>query len=98
MMVMTKDIAVTTGNPQQLWSDFVIQAALNGNFGRKPGVELYNRKDLFRILQVIQDSQVELRLRKTESGVALLVDALFFAVCGKMDDIQLATIRCSNPT
>jgi DNA polymerase III delta subunit len=96
LMTMLPDIAATTGNPQPLWSDFVVQGALNGNFGRKPGIDLYTRKELFRILQVIQDASVEMRYRTTDAGLTLLVDALFFAACGKMDDTQLATLRKSN--
>jgi DNA polymerase III delta subunit len=96
LMTVTPEIVASTGQPAQLWSEFVIQAALNGNFGRKPAVDNYSRKELFRIIQVIQDAQVEMRYRTTDAGLTLLVDALFFAVCGKMDDTQLATLRKSN--
>jgi hypothetical protein len=83
------------GNLQPLWSDFAIQAALNGNFGRKPTVDAYSRKDLFRIIQVLQDAASEMRYRTTDASLLLLVDSLFFAICGKLDDTQLATLRRS---
>lgn len=82
------------GNLKPAFTEFSIQSALVGKFGRKPTIDLYSRKEIGRIVKCLQASMIELRARsQSVPAMSLLADSLFWTICNKMDDSLLETLR-----
>jgi DNA polymerase III delta subunit len=76
------------------FSEFAINAAMNGSYGRKPSLELYSRRDIVRIVNALYVGSAELRARSgSEAATKLLVDSLFLAVCTNLDDSVINRLR-----
>lgn len=82
--------------PKSQYNEYGIRTALNGMYGRPAAVEQYNRRDLVRIVNCVNDCMTELRFRTGEADLTLLVDALFLTVCTQMDDAKIERIRKSQ--
>jgi DNA polymerase III delta subunit len=94
MVPAVNETGENKGNPQSAFTEFAINSTLNGAFGKKAAIEIYNRKELYRIVTTIQECLGELRYRSTSDAFLLLMsDLLLFAICGKLDDSDIAKLR-----
>ncbi len=95
-MVMKSDVnesGANKGLPKQAYTDYFVKGSLFGNFGNKAIVDLYGRKDLFRIINCIQDAVMQLRMRDLDSEKMLLLDTVFYTVCNAVEDSLLTMVR-----
>lgn len=83
------------GKQQPAFNANAINTALNGFYNRRPTLELYSRRDLYRIIKCLQESMVEMRYRNTDAGLMLLTDVLFYTICNKSTDQHLDKLRTS---
>ncbi len=84
-----------TGEEERVpaYSEFAINGALYGAYGRDPTVELYTRKSLARIMDCLLEGMSEVRTRGNDPSVLILADVLFLAACSTTDDTILSNLR-----
>jgi hypothetical protein len=84
-----------TGEEERVpaYSEFAINGALYGAYGREPTVELYTRKSLARIMDCLLEGMSEVRTRGNDPSVLILADVLFLAACSTTDDTILSNLR-----
>lgn len=83
------------GKPQSVWTRGVIDGALSGFYGKEAAVNLYSRRDIYRIIRAIQNAVLHLRGCRSESLAYLLADTVFMVVCNAIDDQNLKVIISS---
>lgn len=83
------------GKPQTVWTRNVIDGALEGFYGREAAVNLYTRRDIYRIVRAIQNAILHLRGLQSESLAFLLADTVFMTACNVADDQQIKVIMDS---
>ena len=75
-----------------LWSGYVLNKAIMGN---KNVVEMYTRKELYRIIMILNEISFILRQKPLNSYVALYLDVLVMSVCQSVDDTIITSLRNS---
>jgi DNA polymerase III delta subunit len=83
------------GKPQVAWTKNVVEGALNGFYGRDPAVNLYTRRDIYRIVRAIQNAILHIRGLQSESLAFLLADTVFMVACNVADDQHIKLIMDS---
>jgi DNA polymerase III delta subunit len=78
------------------YTQFAVDSALMGAYGRPPTVDLYTRKELVRAIDCLTEGMTEVRTRGNSSLVLLLADAFFLSVCSQIDDVILSNLRKSE--
>lgn len=84
-----------TGNPLPLWNHNVISRAISSFNENKSPLDIYSRKELFRIVQMISDIILTMRRENSDSLAVLLVDVLFIAICNLMVDEDIKKLKNS---
>jgi DNA polymerase III delta subunit len=95
MQMILKPEENDNGTPKAAYTEYWISKELNGQYGRPASIDRYNRKELARIIQAIQDGLIEVRNRSSEASQKILADTLMFTVCSSMDDSKLSKVRNS---
>lgn len=78
--------------PVPVWNQGFCSRAISGNYGRKPQIELYSRKDLYLIVKCIEDSLVLARTCTSHGEASLIADVLFMTICSTMDSASISQI------
>jgi len=91
---MTTIVDMGETGQKMAFSEFAVNAAVFGNYGRKPSLELYSRRDIVRIINALYIGSSEIRARgNSDVAAKILVDSLFLAVCTNIDDNIIAKLR-----
>lgn len=80
------------GTPKMAYNAFKVTECVSGNFGLKAVIDTYSRKDLYRIMQVLQEGMSNIHIRN-DGQLLLILDALILSVCGKIDDNSLMALK-----
>lgn len=64
-----------------VWSTYICNQACNGYYGKKPQIELYSRKDLYLIVECINNCVYLSRTCESEAEATFIADALFATIC-----------------
>jgi DNA polymerase III delta subunit len=97
-MKMTADLVKTGENKGQFspaWTTFVLGRVLN-SYGSKPAaIECYSRKELFRVIQILEEGLYTIRSSSNDAISGLVADVFFMAVCNTLDDKSVRKLRAS---
>jgi hypothetical protein len=85
----------TNGKNNSLWSYNLCEQSMNGFYGKKPSIDVYSRKELFVIVETIQNLMVALRSCRMQTQAYLLLDLLFATICREMNDEIINKIKTS---
>lgn len=78
--------------PIPVWNQRACSMAVSGNYGRKPQIEIYSRKDLYLIVKCIEDSLVLARTCSSHGEASLIADVLFMTICSAVDSASVSKI------
>ena len=78
--------------PIPVWNQRACSMAVSGNYGRKPQIEIYSRKDLYLIVKCIEDCLVLARTCSSHGEASLIADVLFMTICSAIDSASLSKI------
>jgi hypothetical protein len=95
---MNVEIAKTgesAGQPSPCWSKMVIQQCLEGFYGKPPSINVFSRRDIYRIIRSIQHAVHFLRISSSEKEAFLLSDIVFMTICKTLDDKHIKQIMQS---
>jgi DNA polymerase III delta subunit len=81
--------------PVPIWNNRSCSMAVSGNYGRKPQIEIYSRKDLYLIVKCIEDSLTLVRTCTSNSEANLIADVLFMTICSVIDPALIVKIQKS---
>lgn len=73
------------GKPSVAWGVKLIRDAIFGEFGRKPALEFYNRKELYLIMKCLEDCLILIRSCQSENEANLIADIIFMTICSAGD-------------
>ena len=93
--VSTIDSGPNKGKHATTWNESMCRQSMNSFYNRKPQLECYTRKELFVILECLQQSVIFLRSCKHDGQVYLLADILFSVICNHMQQEELSTLKKS---
>jgi hypothetical protein len=96
LKAVTKTNLIESGpdkdKPIPVWNQRACSMAVSGNYGRKPQIELYSRKDLYLIVKCIEDSLVLARTCTSHGEASLIADVLFMTICSVLDSASVSKI------
>ncbi len=78
--------------PVPVWNQRACSMAVSGNYGRKPQIEIYSRKDLYLIVKCIEDSLILSRTCSSQGEASLIADVLFMTICSVIDSASVSKI------
>ena len=80
------------GQPQTCWNKMAVQSALSGMYGRTAAIEIFSRRDIYRIMRAILHAISNLRTVTSEGEALLLADTVFMTACKVGDDKEIKQI------
>jgi len=83
------------GNPTTVWNQGVCNQSVNSFYGKKPQIEIYSRKDLFVIVECLEESLYWARTCKFDNEALLIADIVFATICNKMDNVAIKKMKAS---
>lgn len=83
------------GQPQSVWTRAAIEGAMNGFYGRRAALDVYTRRDIYRITRAVQNAIFHLRGVQSDNFAYILADTVFMTACNIADDQQIKTIMNS---
>ncbi len=78
--------------PKSIYSQKVIEKAFEGRNG-KPPVLCYSRRELYEILQVVEQTLHRVRAGCTEAESSILLDGIVMLICGVINSDSLSKMR-----
>jgi DNA polymerase III delta subunit len=96
LKAITKTNLIESGQdkdkPIPVWNQRACSMAVSGNYGRKPQVELYSRKDLYLIVKCIEDCLILARTCASHGEAGLIADIIFMTICSVADSASISKI------
>lgn len=78
--------------PKPVYSQKVVEKAFEGRNG-KPPVLCYSRKELYEIIQAVEQTLQRVRAGCTEAESSILLDGIVMLICGVISSDSLAKMR-----
>jgi len=83
-----------SGNKKQAYSPNAVKLALDGFYDKKPIINFYQRKNIFRIIKSAEESLMKIRYGASPAEIRLLLDVFLFGIMkDDLTDIELETFR-----
>jgi hypothetical protein len=83
-----------SGNKKQAYSSNAVKSALDGFYDKKPTINFYKRKDIFRIIKSAEESLMKIRYGASQAEIRLLLDIFLFCIMkDDLTDTELETSR-----
>jgi hypothetical protein len=94
---ITKQQIIQSGTNQgkaaTLWSKSVCEQSANSFYGKKPQIELYSRKELYVIIDCIEDCLVWTRACQFPNEARLIADIIFATICNAFTHHELSILK-----
>jgi len=79
------------GQPQSVWTYNVVRNCCEGMYGRTSSLELWNRRDIYRLIIVLQEAMALLR-GTSENESLMIADMVFMKACNLLPDKQIEQV------
>ena len=80
-------------NKKPIYTDYVINTALKGSYGKKPTIDTFTRTELVKAVKIIEECMIKVRMSKSETEALLALDGFFHFICNS-DDIKESDLNC----